>query len=98
MRTTAEENASLGRMIAEKLNASRGPVSVLIPRRGISVISAAGGPFHDEHADRTLFEAIEAGLRPGISCTSLDCTINDPEFARGCVETLLAHMRTAPAT
>ena len=43
-------------------------------------------------------EAIEAGLRPGISCTSLDCTINDPEFARGCVETLLAHMRTAPAT
>ncbi len=90
MRTTPEECATLGRLLATKVNASRGPVSVLIPRRGISVISAAGGPFHDEHADAALFGAIESGLRPDVPCMSLDCEINDPAFARACVEALLA--------
>jgi uncharacterized protein (UPF0261 family) len=92
MRTTPEESATLGRLVAAKLNASRGPVSVLIPRRGISVISAAGGPFHDQHADAALFEALAGGLRPDIACTSLDCEINDPHFARACVEALLANI------
>lgn len=95
MRTTPEECAALGRMVAEKVNASRGPVSVLIPRRGISVISAAGGPFHDQHADAALFGALEGGLRPGVPCTSLDCEINDPAFARACVEALLANITLA---
>jgi uncharacterized protein (UPF0261 family) len=101
MRTTPAECAALGRMVAEKVNASRGPVSVLIPRRGISVISAAGGPFHDQHADSSLFSALESSLRPGIPCHSLDCDINDPAFARACVEALLANIegnRALPAT
>ncbi len=92
MRTTPEECAALGRMVAEKVNASRGPVTVLIPRRGISVISAAGGAFHDQHADEALFGALEAGLRPDIPCQSLDRDINDPAFARACVEALLANI------
>lgn len=93
MRTTPEECAALGRLLAAKVNASRGPVTVLIPRRGISVISAAGGPFHDPVADAALFEAIESGLRPDVPCMSLDCDINDPAFARACVEALLATIR-----
>jgi uncharacterized protein (UPF0261 family) len=96
MRTTSEECAELGRILAAKVNASRGPVSVLIPRRGISVVSEGGGPFWDQHADAALFEAIEAGLRPDIPCTSLDCTINDPAFARACVAALLSLMRQSP--
>jgi len=95
MRTTPAECTMLGRLLAEKVNASRGPVSVLIPRRGISVISAAGGPFHDPVADAALFSALESGLRPGVPCTSLDCTINDSAFARACVEALLVNMRTS---
>jgi uncharacterized protein (UPF0261 family) len=92
MRTTPDECDALGRLVATKVNASRGPVAVLLPRRGVSVISAAGGPFHDPRADASLFEAIEANLRPDIPCTSLDCDINDPAFARACVEALLANM------
>ena len=93
MRTTPNECTALGRLVAEKVNASRGPVSVLIPRHGISVISAAGGPFHDPTADAALFGALERGLRPGVPCTSLDCEINDPAFSRACVEALLANMK-----
>jgi uncharacterized protein (UPF0261 family) len=95
MRTTPEECTALGRLVAAKLNASRGPVTVLIPRRGISVISAAGGPFHDAEADTALFAALDAGLRPDIPRVSLDCDINDPAFARACVDALLQSMAQA---
>ena len=95
MRTSPEESAALGQLVAGKVNASRGPVRVLLPRQGLSVIGAAGGPFHDPAADAALFEALESGLRPGISCSSLDCGINDPAFARAAVEALLALMAVA---
>ena len=93
MRTTPEECAELGRMVGTKLNASRGPVTVLIPRRGISVISAPGGPFHDATADAALFSSLETGLRPDILRMTLDCEINDPAFALACVEALLENIR-----
>jgi uncharacterized protein (UPF0261 family) len=96
LRTTPEECATLGRLLATKVNASRGPVTVLIPRRGISVISAAGGPFHDQQADAALFSAIESGLRRDVPCLSLDREINDPAFARACVEALLTNIRQLP--
>ena len=98
MRTTPEECAALGSLVAKKVNASRGPVSVLIPRDGVSVISAAGGPFHDQNADSALFQAIESGLRPDIPCLSLACTINDPLFARACVEALLSAIGQVPGS
>jgi uncharacterized protein (UPF0261 family) len=95
MRTSPEESAALGQLVAGKVNASRGPVQVLLSRRGLSVIGAPGGPFHDPAADAALFEALESGLRPGIFCLSLDCGINDPAFARAAVEALLALMAVA---
>src|SRR5207244_6863986 len=45
MRTTPEENDRLGKEIAEKASAARGPTCVLIPRRGVSAIDAEGKPF-----------------------------------------------------
>src|SRR2546423_4546848 len=63
MRTTPAECAQLGRIIAEKLNLSNGPVTVLIPSRAISVISAPGQKFHDPAADQSLFDALKAHLR-----------------------------------
>ena len=84
---------ALGRMVAAKVNASRGPVTVLMPRRGVSVIGLAGGPFHDPKADEALCSALENGLRPDISRVTLDCDINDPAFARACVEALLVNIR-----
>ena len=93
MRTTAEECARLGALVAAKVNAYRGPVTVLIPRHGVSVISAAGGPFYDPEADAALFDSLHAGLKPSVPVVSLDCTINDPAFARACVEALLENLR-----
>jgi uncharacterized protein (UPF0261 family) len=93
MRTTPAECAELGRILAEKVNAYTGPVTVLLPLRGVSVISAEGGPFYDPDADAALFEAIRSRLSPRIPLRELSCTINDPEFSRACAEALLAHLR-----
>lgn len=92
MRTTPEECAQLGKLIAEKLNRSTGPVSVLIPLRAISVISAPGQKFHDPAADEALFDALKKNLRHDIEVIELDCAINDRSFAEACAETLLKNI------
>ncbi len=92
MRTTPAECAELGRILAEKINRYSAPVTVLIPRRAISVISAADQPFHDPAADAALFSAITTHLRPDIPVRDLDLAINDPAFARACAEALLGHL------
>lgn len=89
MRTTPAECAELGRILAEKVNAYTAPVTMLLPLRAISVISAPGQPFHDPKADTALFEAIKTHLNPDIPVIEMDCLINSPEFAKACVDTLL---------
>ncbi|MEW6305894.1 MAG: Tm-1-like ATP-binding domain-containing protein [Verrucomicrobiota bacterium] len=95
MRTTPEECAQLGKIIAEKLNVSKAPVTVLIPLKGISVISAPGKPFHDAKADQALFEALKAGLRKDIPVLEMDCNINDAAFAEACARELSKSMKPA---
>jgi uncharacterized protein (UPF0261 family) len=80
MRTTAEENATLGRLIAQKLNAAKGPVSVFIPTGGVSMIDAPGEPFHDPVADTALFDALRACLREDIERVEMAVNINAPSF------------------
>jgi uncharacterized protein (UPF0261 family) len=36
-----------------------GPVRLLIPEGGVSMIDRPGQPFHDPEADRALFDALE---------------------------------------
>jgi len=89
MRTTYEECATLGKIIAEKLNLFTGPVTVLLPTKAISMISAEGEPFHDPAADKALFSSIRENLRKDIEIIEKDCAINDSEFAEACAQTLL---------
>jgi uncharacterized protein (UPF0261 family) len=92
MRTTPEENVRIGDDIARKLSASKGPVSVLLPARGVSAIDKEGQPFDDPVARRALHDAIRAGLR-GVEVTEPDLHINDPEFADAAARKLLELMR-----
>jgi uncharacterized protein (UPF0261 family) len=90
MRTDAAECAQLGKILAQKANACTGPVSVLVPMRGISIIAAAGQPFYDPAADAALFAALKQHLRPDISYQEIDANINDPIFSQACAKALLA--------
>jgi uncharacterized protein (UPF0261 family) len=50
MRTTADELRSIARFISSKLNAAKGPLTLLLPEKGVSLIDAEGMPFEDEDA------------------------------------------------
>lgn len=98
MRTTPDENRELGRRLAEKLNASKGPAAVYLPLRGVSVISAPGQPFYWPEADHALFEAIKQTLRPEIALHELDVNINDSAFAEAVADGLLDLLQGRAAT
>lgn len=95
MRTNATECRKLGSVLAAKVNAYAGPVSVLLPLRALSIISAKGQPFHDPKADQALFDAIRADLDPRIPLIEMDVVINDPTFAEACAKELLRLMEPA---
>jgi uncharacterized protein (UPF0261 family) len=95
MRTSPSECRKLGAVLAGKINAYRGPVSVLLPLRALSIVSAKGQPFHDAEADRALFEAIRADLDPRVPLIEMDVVINDPSFAEACAQELLRLMQPA---
>ncbi len=92
MRTTPEECAQLGKILAEKVNAYTAPVTVLLPTKAISIISAEGQPFHDPAADEALFSAIKEHLSNDIELLEIDAEINAPEFSTACAEALLRHL------
>ncbi|MFN0009351.1 MAG: Tm-1-like ATP-binding domain-containing protein [Planctomycetota bacterium] len=91
MRTTPEENARLGEEIGRKLSAAKGPVTLLLPLRGVSAIDRAGQPFDDPAARSTLFAAIREHAR-GPKVLELDLHINDSAFAEAAVLELLRIM------
>ena len=98
MRTTPEECAELGRILAEKVNVYRASRDRSdSARKAISVISAAGQPFHDSAADAALFDRMKSNLRADIPVIEMETTINDPAFATACAESLLAQMESRAA-
>jgi uncharacterized protein (UPF0261 family) len=91
MRTTPDENAAIGRWIAERLNRMAGPVRFLLPLGGVSLIDAPGKPFHDPVADEALFAAIREVFEPGPNRLLVEhpAAINDPAFADALVDAFL---------
>ena len=81
MRTTPDENAELGRILAEKLNDATGPTELVLPLGGVSMLDVEGEEFHDPEADTALFDAIRDTLDDTIELTEIETDINDEEFA-----------------
>jgi uncharacterized protein (UPF0261 family) len=97
MRTTPEENAELGRIVAEKLNAATGPTALALPLGGVSMLDVEGEDFHDPDADAALFDALREHLDDDVELLELDVPINDEAFAEAMVERLDAYMRAGGA-
>ncbi|MFG1627617.1 Tm-1-like ATP-binding domain-containing protein [Kribbella sp. NPDC049227] len=94
MRTTPAECAELGRRLATRLNGSTGPVTLLLPLRGISAIAVEGGVFHDPAADAALFDAIRDTVDHSVvEVVELDAAINDERFAHAAADALNAFLR-----
>jgi uncharacterized protein (UPF0261 family) len=95
MRTTPEECAELGRIIAEKLNNATAPVTIFLPMRGISALDAEGQPFGSPEADAALFKSLRRHLiNHRVAVVPLDLHINDPAFADALADRLLEMLKT----
>ena len=95
MRTTPEENAELGRIIAGKLAGARGPTALFIPLGGVSAIDVEGGPFYDPEADQALFDAVRENLPSSVELHELPHNVNDPEFAVAMADKLVEYLEAA---
>jgi uncharacterized protein (UPF0261 family) len=95
MRTTPAENAELGEIIAEKLNAATGPTALALPLGGVSMIDVEGEDFYDPEADEELFDALRTHLDEGIGLLEMETAINDEAFAEAIAAKLDEYMREA---
>jgi uncharacterized protein (UPF0261 family) len=93
MRTNVEENKIMGKMIAHAANESKGPVVILIPLKGVSMLDSEGDRYWDPPADKACYDAIKTNLKPGIRVVELDHNINDPEFSQKAAELLLEMLK-----
>lgn len=89
IRTDVTENARLGRLIAEQVNASRGPVALCMPLRGLSSLDTTDGPFYSMDARMALFGNMTTHLRRDIPLYEGNVNINDTAFAQLCAEALM---------
>lgn len=95
MRTTPEENAEMGKIFAEKANAAKGPVTFLLPLKGVSMLDKEGEIFWSPEADGAMFATIKEHVSADIEVVEMDANINDPDFAEKAVEMLLKMMDKA---
>lgn len=92
VRTTVAELETIARVMAERLNSSTGPVTVLIPLRGWSENGRAGGPLHEPDTDAAFVRALKASLGGRVRFIEVDANINDPVFAARAAEALIEMM------
>ncbi|MDR3517997.1 MAG: Tm-1-like ATP-binding domain-containing protein [Azospirillaceae bacterium] len=91
MRTTAEENTQMGRWIGERVNRMEGPVRIVIPEGGVSMLDQPGQAFHDPEADRALFDALEQTIHQTAERRLIRRPehLNDPAFSQVLVANFL---------
>jgi uncharacterized protein (UPF0261 family) len=89
MRTTPEENAQMGKIFAQKLNASIGPVAVMLPMGGWSELDLPGKAFYWPEANAAFVSALKANLRPDIPVIEMAEDINDPAFSSRAAQLLM---------
>ena len=93
LRTNVEENQKMGEMLAAAANVATGPIVVILPLKGVSMLDSQGERFWDPEADAACYTAIRKNLRPGIEVIEADHNINDPEFADLCANVLLGLLK-----
>ncbi len=97
VRTTETELTAVAEAMAQRLNESNGPVAVLVPTLGWSVVGSPGNVLHDPTANRAFTQTLRDRLSSDVVLRELDMTINDPTFATTAAQTLLKLLRDHPS-
>ena len=81
VRTSKNEMAQIGKLMAQRLNEAAAPAVVLVPLRGYSYSDRPGHQFYDPEANAALVTALEANLEARVELHKLDLHVNDTAFA-----------------
>ncbi len=92
VRLSPEEIGKAALVVAERLNAAKGPTHVFIPLKGFSYPDHEGGPHWDPEANRVFIGTLKAHLDPRIPYDELDYHINDDAFIDALVDELVRFM------
>ena len=84
-----EEIIKVAKVMSEKLNRSKGLVTLIFPLRGISMFDKKGEEFYTPDIDALLLEVFKKNLNTGINLIEVDGHINDPVFAKTCAAVLV---------
>jgi len=93
MRTTSEENVTLGRWVGEKLSRAKRRAVLIFPLLGFSEYDRMGSVFHAPDSDLAFIDATETALKGHADILRLDANINDPVCAETAVAQLLTLLR-----
>jgi uncharacterized protein (UPF0261 family) len=89
VRLTRDEQLAAARFLVEKLNRATGPVSVIVPLGGGSVMDKEGGAFWEPETNRLIRETIKNGLNSNIRYQEIEGHINDDVFADAVFEEMI---------
>lgn len=81
VRLLKDEQVEIGRRMAKKLNAAKGPVVVVVPTRGLSIPNVPGGAFWNPEIDAAFLDALQMDLRKNIPLLAIEAHINDQVFS-----------------
>ncbi len=88
VRMGPEEMRQFARIVGEKLNKSKGPTHVLIPKKGWSEADKPGMELFDPKTDQIFVDELRSMINPNIPIEEMDVHISDPAFAIRAVEVL----------
>ncbi len=82
VRVTINEMSALAELIVSRIGNASGPVEVIFPLGGLSLVGVGDGPLADHEADARLADELEKRLPESIPLIRSNYHVNDPEFAR----------------
>jgi len=88
VRMGPEEMKQFAQIIGGKLNKSKGPTYVLIPKKGWSEADKVGMELFDPKTNQIFVEGLRKITTPNIPIEEIDAHISDPAFALRAVEVL----------
>lgn len=89
VRMLSEDFKVIGKLWAERVSMSKGPVTVLFPKLGLEACNEPGGVWYAPEEDAVLFETIRQNMRKDIPILEYDLHINSERFAELTVEAFL---------
>lgn len=86
----ADEAAQAAKLVVERLNQAKGPVTVLLPLRGMRLDTQPGQRLYDPEVDEAILNVFRSGLDQRIRLIEVDANLTDMTFSKVAADEMLA--------